>query len=327
MKKLSADGPGSPDVLRVREGPIPIPGEGEALIKVAYAVLNPLDVLVRQGRAQWMAGKWPFTPGLEYGGIVEGVGPGVSQDIIGRRVVSFSEFGGCADYAVAPAARLLPLRQDLGWRIGIAWRTPTLTAWHLLNDAIKLTKGETIMIHSAAGPVGVMATQFAKEMGARVIGLAGGAAKIAFAREFGADILFDYRDDQWAAQVGRYTGGDGVNVIIDGNGGPQTLRNYELVAPNGRVFHIGASSGMGAPQVAPQMLIAKSFSIGGFNLNSIAEERLLADEAKLAVKMARGLLRFPLGEVVRLEDVTALHTRFEARQVAGRALIEIGGEL
>jgi NADPH2:quinone reductase len=327
MKLIVAGGPGGPEVLQLRAAEKPVPQEGQALIRVAAAALNPLDVLVRQGRVQWMAGKWPFTPGLEYGGIVESVGPGVDSGWIGRKAISFAEFGGCAEYALAPASRLLPLNPELGWHRGIAWRTPTLMAWHLLNDAARLQRGETILIHSAAGAVGAMATQIAKDLGARVIGLAGGPAKIAFAQGFGADALFDYRLSDWPAQVARFNGGQGVDVIIDGNGGPNAPRNYELIAPNGRVFHIGATSGMAAPQVAPQMLIAKSFSVGGFNLNAIPEETLAVVERTLAKKLVQRAWRFPVGQVAQLQDVPALHARFEAREVAGRAIIDIGGDL
>ena len=327
MKALICEMPGGPEALRIAEIATPVPGEGQALVRVAYCTLNPLDVLIRQGRACWMAGGWPFTPGLEYSGLVEAVGPGVDRGLIGKPVISFSEFGGCAEYALAPANRVMPLDLALGWKVGTAWRTPTLTAWYLLNAAARLQSGETVLIHSAAGPVAIMATQIAHDMGARVIGLAGGADKIAFARPFGADILFDYSHDGWPEQVMRYTANAGADIIIDGNGGPAAARNHEAIATNGRLYHIGASSGTTPPQVAPSLLIAKSFSVGGFNLNSIPEATLPATERFLMERLANGQWKFPIGPVAPLAESAALHARFEARTIAGRALIEIGGEL
>ncbi len=327
MRQLQAIKSGAPDVLELREVPVPEPREGQALIRVAYATLNPLDVLIRQGRAQWMAGGWPFTPGVEYSGRVEAVGPGVDRALAGQDVISFSEFGGCAEFAVAPANRLLPLQAALGWKVATAWRTPTLTAWHVLVAAARLQPRETVLIHSAAGPVGIMATQVARELGAKVIGLAGGPEKIAFARPYGADILFDYRLPDWPEQVMRYTAGKGADVIVDGNGGQVATRNYAAMAPNGRLFYLGASSGISPPPVANGLLIAKSLSVGGFNLNSVPQEVLAAAENPLAQRLARGEWRFPIGETVPLADAAALHARFEARLLAGRSLIEVGGDL
>ena len=217
--------------------------------------------------------------------------------------------------------------QELGWKLGAAWRTPTLAAWFALTHAGRVHPGETVLIHSAAGPVGIMATQAAKDLGAKVIGLAGGPAKIDFARPYGADILFDYRQPAWVDQVMSYTAGRGVDLILDGNGGGAAVNNYKVIAPNGRVVYLGATSGMAPPDVAVQVTIAKSFSVGGFNLNSIPESTIVASERKLIDRLVSGSWRFPIGDIVPLEEVPRLHARFEARELKGRSLIRIGGDL
>jgi NADPH2:quinone reductase len=327
MQSIQANHPGGPEVLHLADIPPPQPQPGEVLIRVAYTTLTPLDVFIRQGRVKWLNGAWPFTPGLEFSGRIEALGAGVDARWLNRAVLSYSEFGGCAEYACVPVKRLVALDEKLGWPVATAWRTPTLAAWYALTSALKLQKGETLLLHSAAGPVGVMAAQAAKELGARVIGLAGGAEKIAYAKPFGADALIDYRLPDWPAQVNAATGGKGVDAIIDGNGGSNAMRNYEVLAPQGRVLYLGATSGMSAPDVPSTLLVGKSISVGGFNLNSIAEAAIEAELPKLAERLMRGKWRFPISQVAALADVPSLHAAFEARQLMGSVLIKVGEDL
>ncbi len=323
MQIIQANHPGGPEVLHLADGPKPQPQAGDVLVKVAYATLTPLDVFIRQGRVKWMNGTWPFTPGLEFSGRIEAVGPGVDAGWRGKAVLSYSEFGGCAAYTCVPVKRLALLDEKLDWPVATAWRTPTLAAWYALTAALKLQKGETLLIHSAAGPVGIMATQVGQELGARVIGLAGGPAKLAYARAFGADTLIDYRQPDWPAEVRAATGGKGVEAIIDGNGGSTSMRNYEVLAPQGRVLYIGATSGMTAPDISTALLVGKSISVGGFNLNSIPEAVIDAELPRLAERLVRGKWRFPISQVAELADVPSLHAAFEARQLMGRVVIQI----
>ena len=307
--------------------PLPEPEEGQVRVRVAYVALTPLDVLVRQGRVSWMAGRWPFTPGLEFSGVVDKIGPGGDARRLGQAVTSTADFGGCAEYALARADRLDPLVRELGWPVGTAWRTPTLAAWFALTEAAGLGQGQTVLIHSAAGPLGIMATQMARKTGARVVGVAGGPDKIAFARPFGAETLLDNRNPGWPAQAMAFTGGRGFDLIVDGNGGSAAQRNYELVAPNGRVLYMGATSGFSPPPVAIPLLIAKSFAVAGFNLNGISTERITEAEVELARKLIKRELVFPVKEIVGLDQVADLHRRFEARELMGRSLVKVGGDL
>jgi NADPH2:quinone reductase len=323
MQRIEASHPGGPEVLHLAEAPVPVPKPGEVRVKVAYATLTPLDVFIRQGRIKWLAGDWPFVPGQEFSGRIEAVGPGVDTAWRGKAVLSFSEFGGCAEHACVPVKRLALLDEALGWPVATAWRTPTLAAWYALTAALRLQKGETLLIHSAAGPVGIMATQIAAELGARVIGLAGGPAKIAYAKPFGASTLIDYRLPDWPAQVRAASGGTGVAAILDGNGGSTALRNYEVLAPQGRVLYLGATSGMAAPDVPSSLLVGKSIGVGGFNLNSIPDAAIEADLPRLVERLAKGKWRFPVAQVAELADVPSLHAAFEARQLMGRVVIQI----
>jgi NADPH2:quinone reductase len=326
MRVFLADQPGPPGALCAREFPIPEPQYGQVRVRVAYTTLNPLDVLIRQGRVTWMRRAWPFVPGLEFSGRIDRVGAGVDTKWLGKAVVSSADFGGAAEYVVTAVAKVTPLVERLGWVTGTAWRVPTLAAWYLLDRAAKVKPGEWVVVHSAAGAVGAMAVQIAKEMGARVIGLAGGAAKIAYARGFGADHVVDYRAPGWPAEVKRLTG-EGADLIVDGNGGEIALKNNQAIAPQGRIFYIGATSGVPAPQVPPQLLIARSISVGGFNLNSIPEAIIAADEPRLATKLAEKRWRFPLGEIADLSALPDFHARFEARTLMGRTIFKVAGDL
>ena len=326
MRVFLADQPGPPGSLYARDLPIPEPGYGQLRIRVAYTTLNPLDVLIRQGRVTWMQRTWPFVPGLEISGRVDKVGVGVDMTWQGKAVTSATDFGGAAEYVIVAANKVTPLIEPLGWIVGTAWRVPTLTAWYLLNNAAKVKPGEWVVVHSAAGAVGAMAVQIARDMGARVIGLAGGAAKVGYARGLGADHVLDYREPGWPAEVKKLTG-DGASLIIDGNGGEIALKNNQAIAAQGRIFYIGATSGVPAPQVPPQLLIARSISVGGFNLNSIPEATITADEPRLIAKLVEKRWRFPVGEIADLDAMPDFHARFEARALMGRTVFKVGGDL
>ena len=326
MRAIVADEPGGPEVLKVTALPIPQPGPGEARIKVAYCGLNPMDTFGRSGTLTWMDLPWPFTPGIEHAGVVDAVGDGVDASLIGSRVHARNSWGGNADYSISPAANLLPVADGLDWKTGSVYRGMTFTAWHCLHTAARVRAGDVCVFHSAAGPVALMLTQVAKDAGATVIGLVGSSAKIEYARGFGADHLVDYVASDWVAEVMRLTDGRGADIIVDGNQGPDAPKNYEATAPNGKVIYIGATAGAPAPDVPSYVLIGKSIFVGGFNLPLL--EAIGVDASDEVIENVRsGRWKIPLGEEVELEDVPELHARFHRRELVGRSIIRVGGEL
>ena len=327
MQAVVADAPGPAENLALREVSVPEPGPGQARLHVAYCALNPLDVAARAGRVPFMKVPWPFVPGLEHTGRVDAVGAGVDQGLIGRRVISRQSFGGCAEFSLAPATSLIALPDDLDFRRGAVFRGCSRTAWFLLNLPPRLEASQSLVAHSAAGPVGLMLTQFAKQKGATVIGLVGGPAKEAFARPYGADHLIDYRDGGWPAEVKRLTGGRGADLVIDGNGGLQAIRNYDAVAVGGRVIYIGATAGAPPPEVSVSVLIGRSISLGSFSLPAVEAAGLAPEIPGIVDQIVAGDLRVPIGVEVSLGDVPALHARFERRELSGRALVLVGGEV
>lgn len=327
MRAMQIDRPGPPEGLTLRQIPVPAPKAGEALLKVAYVGMNPLDAMARAGGIDFLPITWPFVPGLEKTGVVAAVGPDVDYAWIGKRVIARLGFGGYADYAISGVKFLLELDPRIDLKTGCVYRGCSFTAWHGLFKAGRLQRGETVLVHSAAGAIGIMATQIAKSAGCRVIGLCGGAAKIAYARPFGADVLIDYTASGWDAEVMAASGGRGCDVILDGNGGPNAEKNVSLAAKLGRIVYIGATAG-GYPQPTPiPTLIFKNIAIVGMNLAPIEDPPGSATDREIIDSIASGRWRAPISEVVDLQNVADLHRRLAARQVIGRAVVKVGGDL
>ncbi|MBL8630054.1 MAG: zinc-binding alcohol dehydrogenase family protein [Rhodospirillaceae bacterium] len=324
MRALQIDKPGDPAGFVLRDVPVPVPGDGQALIKVAYVGMNPIDAMARSGKINFFPITWPFTPGLEKTGVVAAVGAGVDKSLIGTRVIARSGFGGYAEYALNEANTLLKLDDRIDLKTGCVYRGASFTAWHALYKAGRLQKNETVLIHSAAGAVGIMAIQIAKDAGCTVIGLCAGESKVAYAKSFGADHVFDYLQSAWPDHV-KAIAPKGVDVILDGNGGPNAEKNVDLTAPMGRIVYIGATAGTYPAPVPIPTLIFKNISIAGMNLAPIEEGPGSAADRAIIDAVALKRWRVPLSETVTLANVADLHARLEARHVMGRAVIEVGG--
>jgi NADPH:quinone reductase len=326
MRAIIAERAGPPESLRVVQRPVPEPGSGQVRVRVAYAALNPLDTHARAERIKWSHPGFPFVPGYEFCGRIDAVGAGVDASLVGRRVSSAGEWGGNAEYALATAARTVAIPDAFDWRVGATFATCAPTAWHLVHSAGRVQKGDRVLIHSAAGAVGALATQIAKSAGATVVGLVGGAEKLAWARQFGADHLLDYRAGDWVEPVRALTGGRGVDLILDGNQGPDAPKNYQAIAPCGNVIYIGAMGGP-APDLPIGLAIARSFSVTGFVQYFWQAKTQWAEMREIVPKLASGEWRIPIERVLELEQVPQAHADFEARRLFGRTLIRVGGDI
>ena len=326
MRAIVLSKTGKPDVLAVSDQPIPEPGPGQVQVKVAYAAMNPLDVMVRAGKFPYHP-PLPFTLGYSYSGLITKVGADVDAKRVGERVAVAGAWGGYAEYAVAPAAGANPLPANFDWKLGCVALGPALTAWHLLHTMARVRSGETVVVHAAAGAVGFMLVQIAKDMGARVIGLVGSAAKMVWAQQFGADLLLDYRaDPDWPAKVRAFTDGAGADYIFDGNQGPETLKNLKALAPLGQAIFIGAMAGPSPEVVVPQ-LIGGSTGVGGLVVYHAMAKTQGAEFKELVPKLGKGHWKFPIASPVPLENVAELHEAVEDRTLLGRGIISVGGDL
>ena len=326
MRAIVAEAPGEPDSLRLQEIPIPEPGDAEVQIRVAYSPLNPLDTHARADRIKWSHPGFPFVTGYEYAGRVEQVGAGVDAGLIGTRVAVRGQWGGNADFAVAPADQLVAIPDRFSWMLGSVFSTTGPTAWHLVHSAGRVRRGQTVVLHSAAGSVGILTAQIAKSAGARVIGLAGGPEKCAYAAQFGMDEVFDYQRSDWPDKVLAATEGGGANLIVDGNAGPNAALNYDVCAPLGNVIYIGAIAGQ-APDVNISMLIGKSISVTGFVVPFHQQATYGAEQADIESRLSSGDWVIPIETIAALDAVAELHQRFEDRELVGRTLVELGGDL
>ncbi len=326
MKAMIADAPGSPDVLELREVSIPEPGPGQVRLRVAYAALNPLDTHARAARVAYMAPDFPFTPGIEFSGIVDAVGDGVDASWMGKRVVSEKHWGGCAEYAVTPVENLLEIPDGFDWILGTVFHTCVYSAWHALHTAGRVRKGDTVLLHSAAGAIGAMSAQIARDAGATVVGLCS-PAKFDFARSHGADHLFSSSDPDWTAKVLEATGGHGADLIIDGIAGPEAPKNFEAAAAFGQVVYMGAVGGYAPPVDISRELYAKSIAVRGFMVYLGMAVTAGAELPEIHDALRTGRWKAPISEIVELKDTPDLHRRFEARELMGRNLIRVGGEI
>ena len=327
MRAIVADIPGGPEVLALKDVPTPEPGPGQARIKVAYSDLNPLDTHARAKRVNWNAPTFPFTPGYEYSGLVEKVGEGVDASLVGKRVASVGEWGGNADCAIATAARLSLIPEGFDWQTGTVFQTGTYSAWHLVHTVGKVKPGMSVLFHSGSGSVAIMGAQIAREAGATVFVTCGSKAKVDFARSFGAHHLIDYRASDWVAEVKRLTDGRGVDLIVDGVAGPDAPKNYEAVAALGEVVYIGALGGFPPPVDISKQLYAKTIAVRGFVVYVAMAATKGAEKPPIHEALRTGRWKTGVTGVYDLGDVPTLHRKFEARELFGKSLIRVGGDL
>ena len=242
MKIIRITQPGSPEVLQLAEAPDPQPGRGEVVLDVAATAVNRADLLQRQGfyppppgAAEW--------PGLEASGIISAVGEGVRGWSVGDAACALLAGGGYAEKVAVPAGQLLPVPRGISVVDAAALPEVTCTVWSNVFMLAALKSDECLLVHGGGSGIGTMAIQLAHRFGARVAVTAGSADKLARCRALGADILIDYRTEDFVAQVRAATGGGGADVVLDIIGAKYLAKNVEVLAPQGRLVVIGLQGG------------------------------------------------------------------------------------
>ena len=326
MQAIVVEKPGNPEVIQLKELTVPSPGEGQIRIQVAYSALNPLDTHSRAGRVAWNAPKMPYTPGYEYTGRVDLAGNGVDKSLIGKRVSVAGEWGGNAEYTVVPASKVRLVPDEFSWQIAACFATCGPTSWHLIHSAGKVKSGQRVIIHSAAGAVGALTTQIAKDVGAEVFGLVGSEDRKEYAKQFGADYLINRNSCDWAEEFLSLTEKKGADLIIDGVAGSDSPLNYKAIAPLGNIIYLGLMGGP-PPDVNISQIIGKSFSVTGFVQYFHQAQSKGAEMIPLTKNLSNGSWIIPIGHIGSLNEVSHLHRLFESRSLAGRTLIKIGGEI
>ena len=240
MRQIWISKAGPPEVLVVKDGPDPNPAAGEMRIRVEATGVNFADIMGRLGLYPDLP-RIPVVPGYEVAGRVDAVGAGLDASWVGRDVFASTRFGGYADVVCVPQAQVFTRPSNMSAEQGASIPVNYLTAWQLIVAMGGLKAGETVLVHSAGGGVGIAATQVAKHIGAKVIGTAS-AAKHEELRALGVDHLIDYRTEDFEQRARQITGGRGVELILDAVGGDSLKKGYRLLAPTGRLGMFGASS-------------------------------------------------------------------------------------
>jgi NADPH:quinone reductase len=313
---------GGAEVLEHGELPDPVPGAGEALIRVRVAGVNFTDVYQRTGA---YPGSLPFTPGVEGVGMVEKLGPGVTSVKVGDRVGWVMIKGGYAELAVIPADRLVPIPASIDDRTAVAILLQGMTAHFLLRDCYRVTKDEWILIHAAAGGVGLLMDQIAHRIGARIIGTTSTEEKAALAREAGADEIVHYTKEDFQQAARRITGGAGVSVVYDSVGKTTFDKSLDSLRPRGYMVLFGASSGA-VPPLDPQVLNRKgSLYLTRPTLGNYisTREELLARAADIFDWVSKGELRVRAEHEYPLANAAQAHADLEGRKTTGKVLLTI----
>lgn len=313
---------GGPEVLEYGELPDPVPGPGEALVRVRVAGVNFTDVYQRVGTYQ---GVLPFTPGVEGVGIVEQVGSGVADVKAGARVGWVMIKGGYAELVALPAQRLVPIPDDIDDRTAAALLLQGMTAHFLLTDCYRVKKGEWILIHAAAGGVGLLMTQIARKLGARIIGTTSTEEKAALAREAGADEIVLYTKEDFQEAARRITGGEGVSVVYDSVGKTTFLKSLDSLRARGYMVLFGGSSGP-APAIDPMILNPKgSLFLTRPTLGNYVStrEELLRRASDVFAWAAKGELKVRAEHDYPLADAAKAHADIEGRRTTGKVLLTI----
>ncbi len=309
------------DVLELAEVPLPEPGPGQLLVRVLAAAANFPDVLLCRGSYQ-VRPPLPFTPGVELCGEVVEVSADVTRFSVGDRVIGGAAlpYGAFAEYAVMDAPRAFPAPASLDDDEAAPFLVTYQTGWFGLHRRARLTAGETLLVHAAAGGVGSGAVQLGKAAGARVIGVVGGPEKAALARELGADVVVDRHAEDFVAVVKEVTRGRGANVVYDPVGGETFRKSTKCIAFEGRIVVVGFASGE-IPNAALNHALVKNYSILGLHwgLYEQRDPALVLDcQAELTRLAAAGLIRPLITERLPLTDVPDALRRLGAGTTAGR---------
>lgn len=261
MKALQFDRLGGPEVLELRDVPEPELVPGTVIVRNRVIALNFGDLWFLRGE-YLVKPVFPDVPGMEGAGVIESVAPDVTELRVGMRV-AYIGMGAFAERVRLRASRVIPLPEEMDFEQGASFPIAVLTAWHLLHTCHATRAGEIVLVHSAAGGVGLAAVQIAKAAGATVIGTVSSADKADVARRFGADHVIDYAKSDFASEVMRITGGGGASLILDAVGGPTFERGLDCLAPFGHLVSYGRAGGPHRP-LDPVRLYAKSLKVSGF---------------------------------------------------------------
>jgi NADPH2:quinone reductase len=320
MHAIRVSETGGPEKLVYQEIELPQPQAGEALVKIAAAGVNFIDVYYRIGQYKT---NLPFTPGQEASGIVEAVGPGVTEVKVGQRVAYVLSMGSYAEYAVVPASKLVPVPDGVDDQQAAAALLQGMTAHYLTHSTYRVQKDDTVLVHAAAGGVGLLLTQMVHQIGAKVIATVSTEAKAELARAAGADEIILYNQADFEQEVKRITAGAGVSVVYDSVGKTTFDKSINCLRPRGYMVLYGSSSGP-VPLFDPATLNSKGSlfltrpSLGHYLLT---QQELLQRANEVLAMIEAGNLKLRIEHTYPLAQAGQAHLDLQARATTGKLLL------
>ena len=320
MKAIRIHTPGGPEALKLDDVPEPTPGPGQALVKLAAAGVNFIDVYFRTGMYK---APLPLTLGLEGAGVVTAVGTGVTDVKIGDTVAWTGVPGSYAQMAVVPADRLVKLPPGVEPKVGAAAMLQGLTAHYLVRSSYPLKKGDTCLVHAAAGGMGLLLCQMGKMLGATVIGTVSTEEKAALAKGAGAEHVILYTQQDFEPEVKRITGGRGVDVVYDGVGATTFDKSLNCLRPRGYMILFGAASGP-VPSLDLQVLNVRGslfLQRPSLNHHIAAREELLQRAGEVLGWIKEGKIKLRIEHQLPLAQAAEAHKALEGRKTTGKILL------
>jgi putative PIG3 family NAD(P)H quinone oxidoreductase len=326
MHAITISEPGGPEALVWEEVPDPVPAEGEVLVEVVAGAVNRADIMQRMGFYDPPPGASPY-PGLECSGRIAALGPGVSGWTVGDEVCALLSGGGYAEKVAVPAGQLLPVPEGLDLKQAAALPEVVSTVWSNVFMISHLRPGETLLVHGGSSGIGTMAIQLAKAVGAKVAVTAGTKEKLDQCAELGADILINYREQDFVEEIERATDGAGADVILDNMGAKYLDRNVRTLAVNGRLAIIGLQGGVKG-ELNIGALLGKRAAISATSLRA----RPLGEKAAIVAAVrehvwpliAAGHVRPVVDREIPMSDASAAHRVVEESGHIGKVLLVVG---
>ncbi|MEQ3640534.1 MAG: NADPH:quinone oxidoreductase family protein [Alteromonas sp.] len=322
MKAIVCEAFGPVDDLRVKDVADPVAKPGHVVVDVQAAGVNFPDGLLVQGLYQ-MQPDFPFIPGNEVAGVVCEVGEGVSHVKKGQRVIALSNLGGYAEKVAVKASHVMPLPDPIHVNEGAALVTAHATAHHALKQRAKLQPGETLVVTGAAGGTGLAAVQIGKTMGAKVIAVCSTEEKLALAKEYGADVLINYKDKDLKETLKEVTGGKGADVIYECVGGDTFHACSRSMAWEGRLLVVGFAGGE-IPKFPVNLALVKGYSVMGVFWGSFTQhdpKGFAENMQELLTWYVQGKVKVVVDEALPLEQATKAMTKVMNREVKGKMVI------
>jgi len=320
MKAIQVAQVGGPEVLTLVDLPVPEPKPSEALVQVEAAGVNFIDVYFREGR---YPAPLPFINGQEAAGLVVAVGSDVTTLRLGDRVAFAGALGSYAEYVAVPADRLVKLPDELDFNQAAAAMLQGMTAHYLTHSSYPIKSGDTVLIHAAAGGVGLLLVQIAKKRGARVIGTAGSKEKARVAHDAGADEVIVYTEQDFETETQRLTEGQGVHVVYDGVGKDTFAKDLNVMRPRGCVVLFGGSSGAVPPFDLLELTRHGSLFLTRPSMQHyVATREELEQRANDVLQMiVSGELKLRISKTYPLAEAQQAHRDLEGRKTTGKVLL------